>query len=417
MISKLVIYLLGVVSIFPTIGFTAENKDTSQKTAIIYPDTPSPTRFVVKGDQLIDLKKKSPVFFRGIGYSPYLANETPLWGAAPGDDGRYEEHIRLIRKMHANYVHVFPMKMPPRFFAELDKTNMVYGQDIFVWAYEEDFLTESFYQNTMVNIRAAIDHTYQVGRPDRLVLFSVGDELQAASVARTDSRHPEVRNYKGKHLAVTNRTPTEVVLARLIDEAIDYELTRYGRRHLYCHTSWTHIGPIADRPDLEVPRQSALTPDIGDLICMNIYTYARGVRTSPPGSATRTTYQGYIEELAAQTKKPILITQIGLSTSPFEPKSWVPGFGGHKLEEVPKVFSAVWKDVRTAKGKKKFCGLVFFEFQDEWWKSGETPDDSTRLNPEDPEEWFGIYAIGPDNQLIPKGKIADTIRELYSRPQ
>ena len=110
---------------------------------------------------------------------------------------------------------------------------------------------------------------------------------------------PRCAAFTGKHLSVSNRTPTEIALARLIDGAMDYELTRYGQRHLYCHTSWTHIGPLTNRPDLEVPKENAINPDLGDLVCLNVYTYARGVRTSPPGSVTGTSYQGYLEELAA----------------------------------------------------------------------------------------------------------------------
>lgn len=378
--------------------------------------TPQPPRFVAKGSQIIDGRNNKPVFFKGIGYSPYLPKETPLKGAPPGDDGRYEEHLGLMKNMAVNYLHVFPMKMPPKFFAALDKTDMVYGQDIWIWAYEEDFLAEPFLAKTMEDIKAAIDHVYQVGRPDRLVLFSIGDELQADSVVRTDTRHPEVRSYEGKHLSVSDRTPTEIALARLIDGAMDYELTRYGQRHLYCHTSWTHIGPVVNRPDLEVPKADAINPDLGDLVCLNVYTYAKGVRTSPPGSVTGTTYQGYLEELAAQTDKPIFVTQVGLSTSPFEPKPWVPGFGGHKVEDVPKEFRAVWQDIRTAKGKEKFCGISFFELQDEWWKSGEDPTDSTRHEREDPEEWFGLYEVGPDLRLTPKGKIPATLGSLYKQP-
>ena len=179
-----------------------------------------------------------------MGYSPFLTDETPLRGDPPGDDERYEEHLGLMQDMGVNYLHVFPMKMPPKFFAALDKTDMLYGQDIFVWAYEEDFLNEAFLAKTIEDIKAAIDHTYAVGRPDRLVLFSIGDELQPDSVVRTDTRHPDVRSFTGKHISVASRTPTEIALARLIDAAMDYELTRYGQRHLYCHTSWTHIGPV-----------------------------------------------------------------------------------------------------------------------------------------------------------------------------
>lgn len=405
-------------ALFPLMSCAATGTKVRVNITGISADTPEPTRFVVRGASLLDLERQSPVFFRGIGYSPYLPpHETPLQGAPPGNDGRYEEHLGLMKDMGANYLHVFPLKMPSNFFTALDKSDMQYGQDIWVSGTAVDFLALPFLAKTMEDIKAVIDHTYTVGRPDRLVLFSVGDELQAESVRSTDARHPEVHSYTGKHIKVSNRTPTEVALAQLIDGAMEYELSRYGRRHLYCHTSWTHIGPVADRPDLEVPKENVLTPDLGDLVCLNIYTYARGVRTSPPGSVTGTSYQGYLEELAAQTEKPIFITQVGLSTSPYEPKPWVPGFGGHSVEDVPKDFIAIWKDINTAKGKEKFCGVAFFELQDEWWKSGEDPTDSTRHEQSDPEEWFGLYEVGADLRLVPKGKIPETVRSFYSTPQ
>lgn len=386
------------------------------KSASIAAATPAPQRFIVRDTSIVDQKTGRPVFFRGMGYSPYLTGETPLFGDPPGDDGRYAEHFARFRELGVNYLHVFPLLMPKGFFAELDKTDLVYGQDIWVMGGAPDFLDPVFQKNTLEQIKAVIDHTYKVGRPDRLVLFSVGDELHADSIMRTDANHPDVREYAGKHLRVANRTPTEVALAKLIDAAIDYELTQYGQRHLYCHTSWTHVGPLADRPDIEVKRENALVPDMGDLWCMNVYTYARGVKTSPPGSVTGTSYQGYLEELAAFVSKPVIVTQVGLSTSPIEPKAWVPGFGGHKVEDVPKTFRSVWKDVRTAKGREKFAGMVFFELQDEWWKSGEDHTDSTRHEPDDPEEWFGVYEVGPDKRLIPKGKIPETVRALFTGP-
>ena len=387
------------------------------KMSTLSPDTPAPTRFVVRDHSIVDLSLgQTPVFFKGIGYSPYLPGETPIYGASPGNDGRYALHLPLIRDLGVNYIHVFPLKMPAKFFAELDKTDLVYGQDIWIWAYEEDFLDETFLNKTLNEIRDVIDHTYAVGRPDRLVFFSIGDELQADAVERTDARHADVRDFTGRHIVVKNRTPTEIAIARLMDGAMDYELKRYGRRHLYCHTSWTHIGPIGDRPDLEVSREHMITPDIGDLICLNVYTYARGVRTSPPGSVTGTSYQGYLEDLAANARKPVLITQVGLSTSPFEPKPWVPGFGGHRVEDVPATFRSVWQDVRTAWGKEKFAGLVFFQLHDEWWKSGEDPTDSTRHERQDPEEWFGLYEVGEENVLVPKGAIPETVRALFSEP-
>ena len=415
-VLTMVVLAVSLNAILPCGALAGEPAESSSKTAEITASTPPPARFVVRGSAIIDQTTGKPTLFRGIGYSPYLPGETPLYGAPPGDDDRYQDHFARIGELGVNYLHVFPLLMPAGFFAELDKTHLVYGQDIWVHPNEEDFLDEGFLARTLDQIKAVIDHTYAVGRPDRLVLFSVGDELSAQSVTATDARHPEVREYDGKHVKVTGRTATEVALARLIDRAIDYELTRYGQRHLYCHTSWTHIGPVASRPDLEVPPSSALMPDIGDLICLNIYTYARGVTTSPPGSVTGTPYQGYLEDLAAMTSKPILITQVGLSTSPINPKPWVPGWGGHRVDDVPETLRAVWQDLQTAKGKEKLAGLVFFELHDEWWKSGEYPEDSSHHEANDPEEWFGLYQIGDDKRLTPKDEIPKAVRSLFTEP-
>ena len=385
------------------------------KTAALTSVTPPPARFVVRGTKIIDLPSGKKMFFKGIGYSPYLPGETPVQGAAPAADGRYAEHFRLFRQLGVNYLHVFPINMPAKFFAELDKSDLLYGQDMFVWAYEKDFLDEGFLAKTLQDLKKVIDHTYAVGRPDRLVLFSVGDELQSESIIKTDRAHPQVSEYVGKHIAVHHRTPTEVALARLIDGAIDYELTTYGRRHLYCHTSWTHVGPLGDRRDLEVPYENVLSPDMGDLVCLNIYTYARGVRTSPAGTVTGSSYQGYLEELAAKTDKPIFITQVGFSTSPDEPRPWVPGFGGHSIEKIPELLREVWRDLSTAKGREKFCGLAFFELNDEWWKSAKNSADSLRHDQDDPEQWFGLFSVGPDGRLTAKGKLAETVRKIFSQ--
>jgi hypothetical protein len=116
------------------------------------------------------------------------------------------------------------------------------------------------------------------------------------------------------------------------------------------------------------------------------------------------------------TAQPILITQIGLSTSPIAPKPWVPGFGGHRVEDVPAVFQSVWTDLRTARGNEKFSGLVFFELHDEWWKSGEYAEDSSHHEHNDPEEWFGLYEVGEHNRLIPKGDIPKAVHDLFVGP-
>jgi hypothetical protein len=398
-------------------GSALAESPTLTKQAQIHADTPSPKRFVVRGAQLIDQHHQQPVAFRGIGYSPFMPGETPMRPGYPADDGRYKQHLSMLGELGVNYLHVFPLQMPRGFFTALDGTPFVYGQDIWIDPFTPDLLDEKYQAASLENVKKVIDHTYATGRPDRLLLFSVGDELQAASVVQTNQKHPQVNDYRGKYLTVTGRSASEVAMAKLIDAAMAYELDKYGQRHLYCHTSWTHIGPIADRPDLDLPREHVLLPDMGDLLCMNIYTYAHGVLSSPPGSVTGSRFQGYLEALADLSDQPILLTQVGLSTSPIMPKPEVVDYGGRSHGDVSQVFRSVWKDFRSARGREKYAGLAFFEFTDEWWKIGWVAEDEHQHQPEDPEEWFGIYEVDAQHRLTPKGEIPATLRELFRNVQ
>ena len=90
------------------------------KTSILTPETPAPLRFFTKGDAVFDLRHPdAPVFFRGMGYSPYRIGENPLKGAAPKDDGRFSQDLSMMKDMGVNYLHVFPRAMPTGFFSSI----------------------------------------------------------------------------------------------------------------------------------------------------------------------------------------------------------------------------------------------------------------------------------------------------------
>ena len=369
--------------------------------------------FGVNGTSLLDLRTGRTLFLKGVGYSPFLPGETPIWGGNLPNDNRYFNHLNIIKNLNVNFLLVFPQFMPENFFVALDNTGLIYAQDIYINGETDDLLDENFQNTSIEHIKKVIDHTYSVGRTDKLVFFSIGDEINAGTIYATDTRHPDKRNFVGNFITLSDRTPSEVAIAKLMDEAITYEYAHYGVKHLYTHTSWTHIGPVA-RPDLEVSQNSIFFADFGDIICMNIYTYARGVVTSPPGSVTGTSYQGYIEDLVRILQKPGIITQVGLSTSPVAPNPDIPDYGGNSYEKVESVYSQVWEDVKTATGSEKINGLVWFEFMDEWWKTGMESHDESSHNDQDPEEWFGIYSVNDDYSLSPKGDIPEIIRVFFS---
>ena len=82
---------------------SGESARAAGKTAEMTPQTPEPKRFVVRGNILKDLQKpNTPVFFKGMGYSPFLIGETPLNGADPKDDGRFATHLAMMRELGIN---------------------------------------------------------------------------------------------------------------------------------------------------------------------------------------------------------------------------------------------------------------------------------------------------------------------------
>ena len=47
---------------------------------------------------------------------------------------------------------------------------------------------------------------------------------------------------------------------------------------------------------------------------------------------------------------------------------------------------------------------------------GWTPEDEFRHEAGDPEEWFGIFEVGRNNKLFPKGDLPEVVRGLFTGP-
>ncbi len=88
----------------------------------------------------------------------------------------------------------------------------------------DDLHDEDYLARTLKDTKSVIGHAYALGRPERLVLFSIGDELPAETLVRSNRLRPQTLDYQGKHLRVSGRTASQVAVARLIGAATDDEL-------------------------------------------------------------------------------------------------------------------------------------------------------------------------------------------------
>jgi len=69
------LWILILLAPFP--GLEALAGEDPPPAAGISKLTPALQRYVVRGWQIFDVKKQKPLFFKGMGYSPYLSHDPP----------------------------------------------------------------------------------------------------------------------------------------------------------------------------------------------------------------------------------------------------------------------------------------------------------------------------------------------------
>lgn len=339
-------------------------------------------------------------FLRGIVYSPFYPGETG--GDILPDDGRYEKHMDMIKNLGADSVSIFAEKMPAGFFTALSNSGLSYVQIINIRLYDgtdnSDLLSEKYQAKVIEHIKEVIDHNYTVGNPDSLEYFVIGYEIEAPYIANTDRLHSKVTSFLGKTLALENRRPSEIALAKLLDATRTYEKEKYGRTHLYAHIAYPAYNILKPVGDSYIVSDSAFFSDFFDIFAINLYPsyfYDKNDAYKTDNELPlETSFSRYLNVLDKEVDKPIVISELGLSTTPGS-RSGMPIYGSGTDHDAAKLFRRAYRDISRLSGVK---GLFFFEFMDEYWKNGEEKDDSLIHNPDDQEEWFGLYSVA-DNGL------------------
>ena len=346
-------------------------------------------------------------FLKGIVYSPYYPGE--IGGEILPDDGRYKDHLIKIQELGANTVSVFPEKMPSGFFDALEGTNLSYIPIININLYDgtdnSDLLGAAYQEKVLAHIKEIIDYNYSVGRPELLTYFVLGYEINPAYIINTNNLHSKETSFSGKFLSLENRLPAEIALAKLLDAAMSYELERYGKRHLYAHISFPAYGFLRSFGNSYEFDKNSFFPDFFDVIAINLYpSYFYPAEDN---------FIAYLESLSKLSTKPIIISEFGLSTAPGVRDDGVPTYEDGSDRAAAKLFNMAAKQVMAISEIK---GLFFFEFMDEYWKNGGEVNDDDVQNPNDSEEWFGLYSVSLENDVFvlkAKPEINAAIKNIF----
>lgn len=336
-------------------------------------------------------KAGRPFTVRGVVYVPCYPGFLP-WDLAREKDlsqelkSRIVEDLQAIKAMGANTVRLWDAPLDC-YKAIQEAGDLAVIQTIWFDVDAWDLQDETFKIKCRNKIKEVVDRISSIYTQEEscpILAYLVGNEISEGSILRTTLNHPRLNFYKGRYVtAPTQSNAAECFLAEMADFLKGYEWERYGRKHLVSYANEIRTDHLLDTPFL-------------DFRSYNAYSYAlRDYGISVQGSATGTLFQGWIEALKRRhPKRPLLITETGLSVSPHAPHAGSPhyGYGGNTEQEQAQALGERWRDVATA--SPPVAGVCIHEYADAWWKFG--LQDSYTQDPADVEEWFGLVAIERD---------------------
>ena len=360
---------------------------------------------------------------KGLVYSPYYPGETG--GENIVNDERFFDHLKKIKDLGANSVSLFPQKISENFFIALEKNDLYYTQIIDINLYDgsdnRDLLSDNYQEKAFNHIKEVIDYNHSFSSINRLLYFVIGYEINPGFIQYTNNYHKDTSSFKGKYIEIVNRTASEVALAKLLDKSIDYEIKTYSHRSLYSHNSFPAYNLIDEKP--------LLFPDFFDIISINLYPsffydrndYFKEVKENSIKDIN-SGFVNYLKSLDNKTNKPIIISELGLpSNNNVNYKNGVPPYGDNSEKAVSSLYLKSYNDIKEFlnNDNSSFSGIFYFEFNDEHWKNGEEENDTNIHNPNDPEEWFGVYSVIKNNlngfEVQEKEEIVRVLKNIFKQ--
>ncbi len=298
------------------------------------------------------------IFVKGVGYGGWRPNQLP-WIHRINPE-IMEKDFELIRSAGFNAIRTWAPLTP----GELELARK-YGLLVImgIWFDPTRDYGSPAAQNYALTM--ALNDIQGVQTFDNIILFLVSNE-------------PPV-----ERVLVSGKKTTEELFAKMVEKIHAFEKNRY-----VSFSNW--------------PQLALLDLSYLDAVCFNVFSY------NPVSVSHALHYRPYVEWLKQKhaQKKPLVITEFGLSVSPVG-HSVIENYGGLSDEEQAKGVLRMYDDLVQAGAN----GGCVFAWVDEWWKNDDYSGDDTKHDQNDPEEWFGVLAI-PDESSNKVGTARLVYKEL-----
>ncbi len=237
--------------------------------------------------------------------------------------------------------------------------------------------------NKVINLRygkAFGNYTADVSQWN--LAYIIGREIAPGEVLVTNQAHPELTQFDGNHLAITDSRATEVWLTSNLDHTIDYERSHYNTERPVSASSWPTLDPIIhwsepnrdeDTASVDLSKIELKDAPAGFFISYHAYPYYPDFIGKDPDYMTYSdnygpnSYLGYLVDLKNHYKKyPLIIAEFGV------PSSWGiahyassgMNHGGFDEREQGDVNMRLLQTLQKA----KTGGGIQFSWMDEWFK-------------------------------------------------
>lgn len=212
----------------------------------------------------------------------------------------------------------------------------------------------------------------------------LGIESDQSLVEGTRDANKHVTSYSGDYLSCEKVEPYEVFWCEIGDYALKYEDEKYHMQRPVSYSNW----PTADvmkHPNEPLSKEDAISLTVDDLNAQNkfktgifasyhVYSYYPNFMFSEEPycsykdeSGKINTYLGYLKDLIAHNKCPVLIAEFGIPASRgVTHVNPITGFnqGGVSARQQGEMPVSMFKDIK----KSKCAGGLVFVWEDEWFK-------------------------------------------------
>lgn len=339
----------------------------------------------------------------GMGKPGYFPGEAAI------TEDEYYRWFQQIGKMNANTIRVYTLH-PPGFYRALKRYNDEAENPLYVlhgvWIEEEgleetldayDPTTLKKFQEemkTLVDVihgNKYVEHVvghasgyYDTDVSQYIIGWIIGIEWYPHMVNGTNEKHATIGQYDGVYFETKNASPFEYWIAEQMDYITQYEQKNYGWMHPMSFTNWvtTDLLDHPSEPNTDediasvnpnVIYTKGLAKQTGQFASYHVYpyypdffNYDQKYLSYVDHRGEKNSYAGYLAELHAAHRMPILIAEFGIPGSRGlthdNPYGWTQGFVSE--QEQGEILTHLFEDIMA----EDLLGGLVFTWQDEWFK-------------------------------------------------